>query len=104
MNKFQCMGRLVSDPEMRISEKGREIVYFTVAVSEKYKDSEKTDFIDFVAFGPKAEVIANHFKKGQRMLIVDSKYNSYTKEVDGARQYRHNFIVNDFEFVEKKGE
>lgn len=104
MNKCSFYGRLTKDPELRYLADGTAKTYFNIAVSEKVKDKEYTQFIDFVAFGRKAEIIAEFFQKGTRILVEDAKYKSYFIEKDGEKKYYHSFDVKQFSFVEKKGE
>lgn len=100
MNRVVLMGRLVRDPEMRVSTgNGAEITKFTVAV-DRYKDG--ADFIPCVAFGKTATFINEFFSKGQRILLEGHiNTGSYTNK-DGQTVYTTDVLVDRCEFCENK--
>lgn len=71
LNNITLMGRLVRDPELRITPNGTSVTSFTVAVNRDF-DREKTDFIDAVAWRQTAEFVEKHFRKGQQIAITGS--------------------------------
>ena len=100
MNKIELMGRLVADVELKKATKkdGADYARFTLAVPRK-NVKDKTDFINCVAFGKLAEVIAKYCKKGQRIIVCGSLQIDLV-EKDGAKSSYTNVIVNDFYFTE----
>ena len=56
VNKVLLLGRLGSDPEIRVSQDGTKIARFSIATSESWKDKntnekkEKTDWHRLVVF------------------------------------------------------
>ena len=100
MNKIELMGRLVADVELKKATKkdGADYTKFTLAVPRK-NVKDKTDFINCVAFGKLAEVIAKFCKKGQRIIVCGSLQID-SVEKDGNKTYYTNVMVNDFYFTE----
>jgi len=77
LNRIVIMGRLVRNPEKRVTQSGVSVTSFTVAVDRDYKqgDEKVTDFIDCTAWRGTADFIANNFTKG-RMICVDGSLQS----------------------------
>ena len=72
INKTILQGRLTRDPELRQTPGGKMVCTFTVAWSEKVKDTESKVFLNCVTWEKNAEFVAKHFQKGQE-LIVDGR-------------------------------
>ena len=105
MNKVSIIGNVTKDLDLKTSGDGStSYVQFTVAINEYIKDSKETRaiFIEVVAFGRKAEVLAIHLSKGNK-IAIDGKLNtsSYINKT-GTKNYRTNVIVEEFTFVDSK--
>ena len=96
--------RMVADPEPKETAKGVMVTKFRVAFDDPY-DKEYTSFFNCVSFGKTAEAMANYFKKGERINIIYCypKQNRW-EDKEGNKRERTEFIVEKFQFVEKKGE
>ncbi len=73
-NKLVFVGNLGKDPEMRYTSSGRAVTNFTVASNDQYigADGETvktTTWFKCVAWGKKAEVINEHFRSGDPIMI-----------------------------------
>lgn len=103
MNKTELIGRLVREPEIRMSGE-MKIARYTLAVDRRKKDAEQTaDFISCVAFGRGGEFAENYLHKGMKIAVVGRiQTGSYTDK-DGKKVYTTDVIVEDHEFVESKG-
>lgn len=73
LNIIAIEGRLVRDPEKRMTGSGTAVTSFTLAVDRdiKPKDAEKaeTDFLECVAWGKTAEFVSKYFTKGQMAVV-----------------------------------
>ena len=67
--KIQHVYRLTRDPEAKYNQSGVCICKVGLAASEKYKEQERTLFIDATAFGKTGELIAQSVKKGHRIFV-----------------------------------
>lgn len=68
LNKWEGMGRLTKDPELRRTPSGTAVATFSIAVDRDFKgkDGEReTDFIDVVAWRQTAEFVSKHFTKAE---------------------------------------
>lgn len=107
MNKVILMGNLGQDPDTRYMPSGSAVTQISVATNRSWKDKEsgeqkdETSWHRCVAYGKTAEIIAEHFTKGRKILIEGRlKYGSYEK--DGVTRYTTDIVIDRFEFVEKR--
>lgn len=107
MNRVIIMGNLGQDPEVRYMPSGGAATTISVATNRSWTDknnNEKHEEVSWhrcVAFGKTAEIIAEHFSKGRRILIEGRlKYGNYEK--DGQKHYTTDIVIERFEFVESK--
>ena len=107
MNKVIIMGNLGQDPDTRYMPSGSAVTQISVATNRSWKDKDsgeqkdETSWHRCVAYGKTAEIIAEHFTKGRKILIEGRlKYGSYEK--DGVTRYTTDIVIDRFEFVEKR--
>ena len=75
LNKQITQGRLTATPELKQTPNGTSVCRFTIASDEDIKRADgtrDTDFIDCVAWGPRAEFASKYLLKG-RMVIVEGR-------------------------------
>jgi len=102
MNSTQLVGRLTRDPELRYTTSGKAVANANIAVNRTFKRDE-ADFINLVAWGKTAEVLANHVKKGSR-IGVEGRIETGFYEKDGRRVYTTDVVVNQIHFLDSKNE
>lgn len=102
MNVFNGIGRLTKDVDMKYTPSGLAVARFTIAINRPFKNQngeQEVDFINCVAFGKRAETIAQYVKKGHRIGITGSvQTGSYEKE--GRTIYTTDINVSGFTFLE----
>ena len=102
MNNINLTGRLTRDPELRYSQSGTAIAAFSLAVPRQF-NRDTTDFIDCIAFGKTAEIVAQHLNKGSQIGVTGSlQIESYTKK-DGSKAKAAKVKVDSFDFLSAKG-
>ena len=75
LNKQITQGRLTATPELKVTPNGTPVCSFTIASDEDIKrpdGTRATDFIDCVAWGPRAEFVSKYLEKG-RMVVVEGR-------------------------------
>ena len=106
MNKFQFMGRLTRDPEVRYtSGNNTQVTTFSIAVNRRFvaQGAERqADFFNLTAFGKTAEFCAKYFKKGQQVLVVGRVQNRSWDDPNGQKRYATDFIVEETYFADSK--
>lgn len=95
-------GNLTRDPEVRALPSGQQVTNFSVATNRTYKDKdgakkEQVEYHNVVAFGKQAELIGQYFTKG-RPIFVEGRIQTRSWEKDGAKQYRTEVVVEQFQF------
>lgn len=106
MNKIFLLGRLVRDPEVRVTTTQKTVCTFTLAVDRPYsaKNGQKeADFIPVQTWNKTAELCGNSLGKGQRLLVEGRlQIRSYDGK-DGKKHYMTEVIADRVEFIERKG-
>lgn len=102
MNTCNFIGRLVRDPETKITPNNKKVVVFTIAVDRR--DKEKTaDFIPCQAWERTGELIEKYLVKGDQVGISGSlETRSYEK--DGEKRTAFDILVRSIDFVGGKKE
>lgn len=88
INHFTLQGRLTRDPELQHTQSGISVCSFTVAWSEKYKDSEERKlFMRCTAWRGGAELVSKNFSKGKEIAVEGKLYtNEWTDNEGNQRQ------------------
>lgn len=97
MNVVCLVGRIVRDPEVRVTQKGDDVCSFSLAVGRNYKNSKgeyDTDYFDCVAYRSTANYIGKYCRKGNILEIAGKlKQNKY--EHDGVKRYSVEVIAEN---------
>ena len=104
MNKVILTGRLGADPELRYTQAGTAVARFNLAVERNMgKDKEKeTDWLTVVAWGKKAEFVANYLSKGRKVLIQGNLRASIYEDKAGEKRKSVEVQAEDIEFCDSK--
>lgn len=101
LNKVILMGRLTADPEIRMSQSGKEVMSFTIAVNRRFNKDE-TDFINCVAWRETAKFIHTHFSKGQMINVCGSLQVRTWDDAQGNKRYTTEVIIDEVNFCGDK--
>ena len=102
INKAIFVGRLTKDPEMRYTKNGKAVTSFSIAVSEKFKDQETTEFIDCVTWNKLAEICGEYLKKGA-LVYVEGKHKTERWETDkGEKRSKVVYTIFDMKMLGSK--
>lgn len=99
MNQVQLLGRLTKDPELKYTTSGKAFLRISIAVPQE-RDKTQANFINCVAWNKPAEIIAEHFKKGNRINLV-GKLTSRQYEDAGVKKWVTEVMIDSFDFIEK---
>ncbi len=61
-------------------------------------------FVDIAVWGRRGEVLNQYFSKGKPILIRGELQLEQWTAQDGSKRSKHTVRVEDFEFIEKKGD
>jgi single-strand DNA-binding protein len=101
VNKVTLVGNLGKDPELKYTPKGDAVAKFTLATNYTYKkDGAKVQGVEWhniVAWKRDAEILAEHAKKGTRLMIFGSlKTESWEEKETKKMMHKTSIIVSEF--------
>lgn len=102
MNITAISGRITTDPEVRITQSGKKVCQFCLAVDDDKEDNgqRKTQFLNFVAWENGAAYLERYVKKGNRILVV-GRLNKSAYEKNGEKRYNVRVIADRVEFADE---
>lgn len=103
MNRFEIIGNLGRDPELRYMPSGEAVATLNVGTTHYYKDQagerqEKTTWLRVSLFGKQAENADKYLSKGSK-VFVSGRIENDSYEKNGETQYTLNFIVKEIEYL-----
>lgn len=108
MNKIIISGRLTADPEMKVTQSGKNVTNYSVAVKRTYvKDGERdVDYFSITTFGKAAEYICQYGSKGMSILVEGKIHEREYTDRDGNTRRIWNVLSDSVElfFSPKKSQ
>lgn len=104
INNVAFQGRLTKDPEVRITQSGVPVLGFTVAWSEKFKESETKCFLPCQAWRATADFIGKYFKKGSQIIVEGNLETNEWTDNEGNNKSIIRLNVQKAHFCGAKGE
>ena len=93
------IGRLTKDPEVRVTNSGKSVSTFTLAIDRRFSKEKEADFIPCVAWGKTAEIVGNYCDKGKQVAAVGRIQVRNYETQDGQKRYVTELIVNELELI-----
>ena len=101
MNRIIISGRVVKDPELRMTAgKGTPVATTSIAVNDGYGENKKTYFVNIVVWGKQAEFFANNVLKGQKVWVNGKLVIRDYEAKDGTKKYITEVVADMFDGVE----
>lgn len=104
MNRLTVIGRIVRDIELKELSEGRIVTNNSIAIARTFKkeNGQDTDFINFVAWGKRAELIEQYCNKGD-LVGFDGRMQSrsYTDE-NQKTNYVVEMLVESIHFLQPR--
>lgn len=104
LNRLTVIGRIVRDVELREVGDGRIVMNNSLAIPRTYKtdNGQETDFINFVVWGKRAELIEEYCDKGN-LVGLDGRIQSrnYQNET-GQTVYVVEMLVDSVHFLQPR--
>lgn len=86
LNRWEGIGRLGRDPELRFTSGGDPICNFSIACGWKTAQKEGTEWVRITAFGKLASICGEYLKKGSQ-VYVSGRLTTRKWQKDGVDQY-----------------
>ena len=101
-NKAVLIGRLVKDPESRVTSSGISLARFTIAIDRIGGNVENkvTDFINIVAWRRLAEIATQFLKKG-KLIAVEGALRIDHYEKDGQNREWDEVVADNFQMLDR---
>ena len=99
INRVVVIGRLVGDPELKITQAGISYVRVTIANEQVYKDKKHTNFIDVLAWSGLAENLSKYCDKG-RKILVDGRLEVKKNKQGETTSLNTTIIAENIDFLE----
>ena len=106
INKVILLGRVGSDPEVKISTREEKFAGFSLATSERFKNKsgewqEKTQWHKVVCWDPNiAKTIETYVKKGT-ILYIEGQIETRQYDLNGETKYTTEIIIPRFKGILK---
>ena len=102
-NSWIGVGRIAHDLEIRMTESGKKVLNFNLAVDDGTKERPHTTFVPIEAWERTADVIHDYFKKGDQ-IIVGGRLTVRQTIDRGEKRNRMSVVLESFEWGAKKKE
>ena len=87
MNRVELSGNLTRDPELQVTQSGKSLLKFGLAVGEKNGDKTYTHFFECVIWGKYGEVMQSYLSKGQHVAVAGTlHYSSWSDPKTGYKR------------------
>jgi len=106
VNTAHLIGHLGADPELNQTETGTPVCSFSLATSDRWKDSngevhEKTQWHRITAWGKLAEICKEYLKKGSLIYLCGSINYSSFEDDNGVTHYRTEIRAQTMKMLDK---
>ncbi|TXH51105.1 MAG: single-stranded DNA-binding protein [Desulfurellales bacterium] len=108
LNRWEGIGRLGRDVEMRYLSDGTAVASFSVACDEKWKDrsgeeQKRTEWVKCVAFDKLAEICGKYLTKGQ-LVYVAGRLTTREYEKNGEKRFMTEIKLTDMKMLGGKAD
>lgn len=109
INSVVLVGRLTRDPDLRRTGTGRSVLSFTLAVRKRFSSQQNqnggpdADFINCVAWGKTAELIAQYMHKGSQLGVEGHITTRSYDNQQGQRVYVTEVVADNVSFLDSRG-
>lgn len=109
LNRVQLIGNLGNDPESRFTPTGKQVVHFSLAVTNRWKTSngdikENTDWFNIEAWGRVGEICSQYLHKGSLVFLEGRLRTDKYEGKGGETKYFTKVIVQLLQMLDKKPE
>ena len=102
LNHMTLQGRLTRDPELRNTQSGTPVCSFTVAWSEKYKETETKLFLNCTAWRGTGEMVSKYFSKGKEIVVEGKLSTRDWTDKEGGKRTTNEMTVERVHFCGPK--
>lgn len=104
LNCAVLMGRLTADPVRSVTQTGKEVCSFQIAVDKTVNGERKADFINIVAWEGSAVLVEKYFRKGSMIAIQGSIQTRPYEDKHGNKRTAFEIVAKEISFCGDKKE
>lgn len=102
LNRSILAGRLVRDPELRMTKNETAIARFTLAINWHGRNGKGTDFINCIAWGGLAEIAKEYLKKGRLVAVEGHLSVKSYKDKSGKNKTSTEVVIENLQMLDSK--
>jgi len=108
LNKCEFIGNLGQDVDTKYTADGKAVSNLSIACSESWKDKntgekqQRTEWINIVAFGKLAEIMAEYLHKGSKVFISGKMVTEKYTDKNGIEKYSTKIIANEMIMLDSR--
>ena len=105
LNQVVLVGRIVKNPELRVTESGKKVTTVTLAVPRSYKNSTgeyDTDFLDCTLWTNVAENTVEYCQTGDMVGVKGRIQSRVFEDEDGNKNKRTEIVAEKVTFLSSK--
>ena len=99
MQRFEMIGRLGNDLDLKVTENNKKVIEFSLADTKKVNGNEVTTWVNFVAWEGKAETLTQYLRKGDVVYVEGELINQKYKTKEGQDRIKTFVQVNKFQLL-----
>ena len=107
LNRVQLIGRLGKDPEARFTPTGKQVVSFSLAVSNRWKSAgefkETTDWFNIEVWERLGEVCQQYLHKGS-LIFLEGRLKTTKYDDKGETKYFTKVVAQSMQMLDRKPE
>jgi single-strand DNA-binding protein len=109
MNRVTLLGNLGADPELRYTQGGQPVLNMRMACTESWFDKtanerkERTEWLNVVIWGKRAEGLSKILKKGSQALIEGRLQTSQYDDREGNKRYKTDVVALNVLLTSRSG-
>ena len=105
LNCVQEIGRITADPKVKMSQSGKSILVFSLAVQRDYKNRSgeyDTDFFRCVAYQSSADYLGKYAKKGDMLAVSGALRQNTYENREGKKVSSVEISVSSVQILNRK--
>lgn len=101
INSVVLTGRLTKDVDLRVTNSGKNVARFTLAVDRNYKSDQQADFFTVSVWGKQAENTATYCHKGS-LVGIQGHLRSGSYDKNGQKVYFVDVEADSVQFLDTR--
>lgn len=96
MQRFEIIGRIGKELELRVTNSNKKVVEFSIADTEKINGEDITTWMNCIAWEGKAETLCKYVKKGDMIYLEGKIRNQKYTSKEGQERTKTFLLINNF--------